>query len=412
MSNITSVMGRLFRRRVDEDAQLALGAIDVVLNLASEDLSLLQLEYYITNATGTWLDEWGSWFGISREYLEIDDLYRGRILGSISTSKATIPAIIAAIKAYAGDPYADIQIYEPFNNLASHNHSSYSGVDHYPDSVYWRSAVIEVRTTVPLTSALRDVIERTKSGGIKVYYVKISEVNATNGALKVTPSTENVETYTDIVSEMSLPAKNTASTYSTITGARSGRNTLLLWTSILKDLIGLLWTDNSGYQSSWVTDSAKYSDLTKNTVAFPLYPVSSDRYSDLNRAIYVPGATPVSESLRYSDVTLVWGYNHTLGYTTTSADVLKYKDLSKVYMVASSESEIVASDRYYINLVPYVAGANPVTEELRISDIAQVYDIPVLNAGSSKTISSVQDYIVTDIPNDPYTCSSVESFSS
>jgi hypothetical protein len=66
------------------NAQQLAGVVDQVLDLARQDIHLLDLKYNIEDATGTDIDDIGTIFDIPRLVGELDDPYRDRIKNSIA----------------------------------------------------------------------------------------------------------------------------------------------------------------------------------------------------------------------------------------------------------------------------------------------------------------------------------------
>jgi hypothetical protein len=132
-----------------------LSSIFKVLSIAEEDTALMVLELCITTATSTWLNEWGSWFGVIRTVDEPDDLYRARIIASIQNPKVTLSALKGNVATYLSQKYnvsldeADITIFEPYTKIkALSKKGTISGDCRFPNGTYWRRNVIMHRTSV------------------------------------------------------------------------------------------------------------------------------------------------------------------------------------------------------------------------------------------------------------------------
>lgn len=132
----------------------------------------------LKTASGLYLDEWGSWFGVTRKPKETDDDYRERIMWYLLVPRSTIEGIITGIKYYLDDNDAKISVYEPWKNIFYTNKSSLNGPDHL-QGLYYRFAVIDVRIDRPMSKAIYDAIMAFKPAGVK-FYVTIDETLASD----------------------------------------------------------------------------------------------------------------------------------------------------------------------------------------------------------------------------------------
>lgn len=176
--SILNYLSPIFRRNPTEELESIVSSIQGTIDTCIDDLNLLELECAINSATGSWLDSWGTWFGVLRNTGEPDDEYRNRMIAVATKPKCTIPAIIESIKAFSGDPYTYVNIYEPHRNVCKYNLSSFCSADRIQDNQYWRGAVIEIQCTTAVTPELIATVELLKSAGIKVFYMKISNDSA------------------------------------------------------------------------------------------------------------------------------------------------------------------------------------------------------------------------------------------
>jgi hypothetical protein len=156
-----------------------LSSIFKVLSIAEEDTALMVLELCITTATSTWLNEWGSWFGVIRTVDEPDDLYRARIIASIQNPKVTLSALKGNVATYLSQKYnvsldeADITIFEPYTKIkALSKKGTISGDCRFPNGTYWRRNVIDIYLPYDADTNLRNLITQIKAAGIKVYYTQ------------------------------------------------------------------------------------------------------------------------------------------------------------------------------------------------------------------------------------------------
>jgi len=156
-----------------------IGAIINIFKMAEDDTALLLLELSIKTATGTWLDTWGSWFGVNRTINEADTLYSARILASLENPKVTISAIKGNVASYLAKKYNanitsdDITVFEPFNNLKTFSQNgAFSGDCRFPDGVYWRNNVIDIYIPKSIDNDLINLVNKIKAAGIQVFFTE------------------------------------------------------------------------------------------------------------------------------------------------------------------------------------------------------------------------------------------------
>lgn len=152
-------------------------AIETALQQLDIDSREMRLELFINSANGKWLNEWGSWFGVSRFLDETDEQYRVRIIASLSSSKVTINALREIVRNFIQDPTATVIVYEPFTNLRRFNVSQYSDQDHYQNAEYYRIGVIDIQSSAERTDRFTTLINDSKPAGVKVFFTKLLDVN-------------------------------------------------------------------------------------------------------------------------------------------------------------------------------------------------------------------------------------------
>jgi hypothetical protein len=160
----------IFRRdQSNSDHKAVLDSIGTALKTAGDDADLMKKELSIVDSEGEWLDEWGTWFGVSRlsDYEE-DNRYLDRML-SVIEDKVTIPAIINGVKKVLGDNTI-IKIYEPYHEIRYFNVSTFSGEGRYQDGDYYRIGVIDVIINKPVTDELVKFINLIKGAGVSVKF--------------------------------------------------------------------------------------------------------------------------------------------------------------------------------------------------------------------------------------------------
>lgn len=146
---------------------------------AHGDIDKFRLQLCMSTASGIWLDEWGSYFGIHRKYNEGDNSYRVRIVLEVTRPKVTKPSMESWIREYLNETEEkeyteeDVYIIEPWKNLGR-----YSQFGNLSDTAlmyskdYYTHAVIDVHVPedTSVSSLLRDLVNRIKAAGVKAYF--------------------------------------------------------------------------------------------------------------------------------------------------------------------------------------------------------------------------------------------------
>lgn len=162
----------VFRRSTDgsEEHNAFLGAIKGMISTAESDLTENVKQLYLSKASGSFLDLYGKWVGLSRGIDEADDKYRTRIEDYIVTERATISGIISGIRRDMNNPELPITIYEPWRNIFIINKSLLNGPDRIMGNFY-RYAVIQITVGKYIDKVTLDsIVMRYKAYGIYVYY--------------------------------------------------------------------------------------------------------------------------------------------------------------------------------------------------------------------------------------------------
>mgnify|MGYP001080287604 CR=1 FL=1 len=168
---------QIFNRRSTAELKHVTDAMDNSFDTLTEDLRNLDLQYVITTATGDWLDEWGSWFNVSRKANESDADYRKRILAVVTKPKNTIPALLDAIRSYYDyDPNLKVWIYEPYENIRRFSISDFSGPDKFTDDKYYRRNIVDIHLNRSIDPALIKILLKLKSAGVGLYFTFVTEL--------------------------------------------------------------------------------------------------------------------------------------------------------------------------------------------------------------------------------------------
>lgn len=144
-----------------------LSALHGELSTAEKEAMKSKVLMSLDTSTGEWLDAYGRLFGVLRRDEEVDDSYRKRIIGYILLRRGTIPSIIEAIQNFLQDEDAQVEIYEPHNNIFYLNRSKLNGPDHLLGE-YYTFAVIDIKISRPFSPAVMDVINEFKPAGVTV----------------------------------------------------------------------------------------------------------------------------------------------------------------------------------------------------------------------------------------------------
>lgn len=174
----------IFSKKPVKELKHVTDSIDEYLNIAKEDISLLDLEYDIKTATGVWLDEWGAWFGVNRKHNEPDAEYRQRILLALARQTVTVPALQKCVSDYYNSLYgylkykpSDIEIHEPYVSLKKFSErGEFSGEHRYSDEEFWRYHTINIKVPESITDELRAIVQDTKAAGIKVHFTVVTSI--------------------------------------------------------------------------------------------------------------------------------------------------------------------------------------------------------------------------------------------
>ncbi|QKE56356.1 baseplate wedge protein [Bacillus phage YungSlug] len=162
-------LNSIFKREgANADHNAVIDGVTKALDTVDKDTDQMKNELQIPTATDSWLDEWGSWFGVNRIKGEADEPYRARILDVLS-DKVTIPAIIAGVKKVLGDNTI-VKVYEPFVDVRIFNRSTFSGKGKYQNKDYYRIGVIDIILNKPITIELIKYVNLIKAGGISVKF--------------------------------------------------------------------------------------------------------------------------------------------------------------------------------------------------------------------------------------------------
>lgn len=162
-----SKLASFFNRKSKGELGNLAGAWQKSLDKAESDLTELELQYVIDTATGEWLEEWGSWFEVSRKQNETDVDYRKRIKLKMLRAKSTIPALVAGVKEAMGEDTIVVP-YETYKDLFIHNMSPLSGTHRLQDAQYTRLAVVVLKINKKLTPEADLLLRSIKGAGIRL----------------------------------------------------------------------------------------------------------------------------------------------------------------------------------------------------------------------------------------------------
>ena len=203
MSNFLKNLHPLLRRKKNpkdnEDVNYALiKVLNEEMNLIEQDAIESKLQSSLKSSTGTYLDNFGDWFGVYRKKDEDDEKYRARIIKYLLLKRGTNNAIIEAIKDYLEDSNADVSIYEPFRNIFYTNKSHLNGQDHLM-GYYYNFAIINVSIGSYFPVEIVDVINEFKPAGVKFYVTYDGGgTNTGNSVIKVLDEPVNIDVYQNI----------------------------------------------------------------------------------------------------------------------------------------------------------------------------------------------------------------------
>lgn len=203
MSNFLKNLHPLLRRKKNpkdnEDVNYALiKVLNEEMNLIEQDAIESKLQSSLKSSTGTYLDNFGDWFGVYRKKDEDDEKYRARIIKYLLLKRGTNNAIIEAIKDYLEDSNADVSIYEPFRNIFYTNKSHLNGNDHLM-GYYYNFAIINVSVGSYFPMEIVDVINEFKPAGVKFYVTYDGGgTNTGSSIIKVLDDPVNIDVYQNI----------------------------------------------------------------------------------------------------------------------------------------------------------------------------------------------------------------------
>jgi hypothetical protein len=126
----------------------------------------------LKTSTGEWLDKYGNIFGVLRRDDELDVPYRDRITNYILLERGTIPAIKKAIANFLKIAEAEIDIYEPYENIFFLNKSKLNGPDRFLGE-YYTVAVIDIKMAHEFPPELIGIIKDFKPAGVTVHFTMI-----------------------------------------------------------------------------------------------------------------------------------------------------------------------------------------------------------------------------------------------
>lgn len=170
MGKYLKFLQNIFNINTDNnDHEAVITCLEQALSEVCDDASLTKHELMLATSSDDWLEEWGSWFNISRLPNEDDDHLRERILSSMD-DRISIPAIKRGIKKVLGDN-VEVDIYETYNGLRFFNRATFSGWGRYPNEDYWRIGVIDItiNTEQEISKDLINYIKSLTGAGILCY---------------------------------------------------------------------------------------------------------------------------------------------------------------------------------------------------------------------------------------------------
>jgi len=158
-----------WKRRLERDTvnTAILQAIGNQLSDAEKDAIEGRVVMSLKTSTGRWLNIYGDIFGVYRQGLESDEVYRQRILNYITLSRGTIPAIISASRNFLNDYDSYIEVYEPYRNTFRLNNSKLNSGDALLGN-YYRYAIIDIRMGRTFPPELIDIIKAFKPAGVDI----------------------------------------------------------------------------------------------------------------------------------------------------------------------------------------------------------------------------------------------------
>lgn len=188
----------LLRRKENEDRRSANGSIlhAIANSLTESEQKLIydKVQESLATATLSYLDYWGSWFGVPRKPNENDSDYRERMKAYLLLGRGTKQSIIDAIRRFLQDTNSFIDIYEPWKNIFILDKSKLDGEDHLLGD-YYRYGVIDVSLGIPLTDDILKVIDAFKPVGVKVYTNYNPLMNKDNKVTNLGMASSDIQTH-------------------------------------------------------------------------------------------------------------------------------------------------------------------------------------------------------------------------
>lgn len=147
---------------------LILKAIDRQLSQVEDKTIMSKAELYLKSATSSYLDYFGSWFGLERlGKHESDKHYRKRILNHVKHPRATIPALKRAISSYLHNHMSDVHIYEPWRDVfLSNDYASRTNGRAHFNGEYYRTAIINICIDTHFDESVVDMINWFRPVGV------------------------------------------------------------------------------------------------------------------------------------------------------------------------------------------------------------------------------------------------------
>lgn len=171
VSNFIKHLPPLLRRtkvKHSDPNYAVINAIDETLKEVETKTLNSKIHSFLHSATGKYLDEWGSWFGVYRLDDERDRDYRRRIIQYIQMPRGTNQALILAVRRFFNDPTIGVKVYEPWTNIFFTNRSKLNGEDKLMGN-YYRFAVIEVSIGRPFDSDLIEYMRKFLTAGVELH---------------------------------------------------------------------------------------------------------------------------------------------------------------------------------------------------------------------------------------------------
>lgn len=147
---------------------ILMGSFGEELTVSENNINLIANELNILTADNFWLDIWGSYFGIIRNYNELDSAYSLRIIKEILRPRVNAYAIENTIKDITGYPAI---IYEPWKDVFKLSGSALSGRSKIFDGKYYSYAVIDAKSEAD-TDLVNPIVKKNKAAGVIHYITK------------------------------------------------------------------------------------------------------------------------------------------------------------------------------------------------------------------------------------------------